>query len=156
MKDQKKIIDMLNTLLTEELTSINQYIVHAEMCEDWGYSKLHGAQHKRAIEEMKHAEQLIERILFLKGVPAISSLSTIMIGDTVENQHENDKKAEDVAISLYNEGIQLAADQGDNGTKMLLEEILKEEEEHVDWIESQLDQVEQMGIQQYLNVQIRN
>jgi bacterioferritin len=150
MKGNKKIIENLNDLLADELTAINQYMVHAEMCGNWNYDKLHKAIEKRAIDEMKHAEEIIERILFLEGRPNVSKLKKINIGADVEKQHANDKAAEEDAIKAYNDGIRLATDIGDNGTRELLKSILTQEEEHIDWIEAQLDQINQMGIQNYL------
>ena len=154
MKGNEKILETLNELLADELTAINQYMVQSEMCADWGYQKLHEAIEKRAIEEMKHAEQLIGRILFLEGKPIVSNLKKINIGATVDVQHKNDQKAEEGAIKAYNDAIKLAVEAGDNGTRDMLEEILEDEEEHIDWIESQLDQIEQMGLQVYLGEQL--
>ena len=150
MKGNKKIIDALNDLLSDELTAINQYMVHAGICDNWKYEKLHKAIEKRAIDEMKHAEKLIERILFLEGSPTVSNLKKINIGAEIEKQHKNDWGAEAGAIKSYNDGIGLATEVGDNGTRDLLESILTEEEGHIDWIEAQLDQIKQMGIQNYL------
>ncbi len=154
MKGNQKIIDKLNELLSEELTAINQYMVHSEMCDNWGYSKLHEADEKRAIDEMRHAERLIGRILFLEGTPIVSKLNKITIGAAVEAQHRNDHAIESDAIARYNEGIRLAAEHADNGTKQLLESILKDEEAHIDWIEAQLDQISQMGVENYLVEQV--
>ena len=154
MKGNEKILETLNELLADELTAINQYMVQSEMCADWGYEKLHEAIEKRAIDEMKHAEQLIGRILFLEGTPIVSHLNKINIGATVDAQHKNDHEAEEMAIKAYNDGIKLAVEAGDNGTRDMLEEILEDEEEHIDWIESQLDQIEQMGLQVYLGEQL--
>lgn len=154
MKGNDQIIARLNMLLADELTAINQYMVQSEMCADWGYERLHEAIEKRAISEMKHAEKLIGRILFLEGRPVVNQLNPIHIGATVEEQHRNDKAAETGAVKAYNEGIRLVVELGDNGTRELLESILGDEEEHLDWIESQLDQIEQMGIQTYLAEQL--
>lgn len=154
MKGNPAIIEKLNMLLADELTAINQYIVHAEMCDDWGYAKLHDVAQQRAITEMRHAESLIERILFLEGKPIVSQLNPIHIGADVLEQHKNDLRAESEAIRAYNEGIHLAVEVGDNGTRELLESILKDEEEHLDWLEAQLDQIDQMGIQVYLSEQV--
>ena len=154
MKGNDTIIERLNVLLADELTAINQYIVHSEMCADWGYDKLHQTIEKRAIEEMGHAEKLIGRILFLEGIPVVSSLNKIHIGKDVVTQFQNDANAEYGAQKMYNDSIQLAFDLKDNVTKDLLEDNLKDEENHIDWIESQMDQVEQMGIQNYLVEQI--
>lgn len=154
MKGNEKIIDQLNLLLADELTAINQYMVHSEMCADWGYERLHSAIEKRAIQEMKHAEKLIARILFLDGRPVVSVLNKIKIGAEVEPQLKNDLAAELEAANLYNVSIRLAGEVNDNGTRDLLEEILTDEEAHIDWIEAQLDQIKQMGIQNYLVEQL--
>ena len=154
MKGNDKILETLNMLLADELTAINQYMVQSEMCADWGYEKLHEAIEKRAIDEMKHAEKLIGRIIFLEGKPIVSNLNKINIGATVDAQHKNDHEAEEMAIKAYNEAIKLAVDVGDNGSRDLLEEILEDEENHIDWIETQLDQIEQMGLQVYLGEQL--
>lgn len=154
MKGNPLVIDTLNARLREELTAINQYFVHAEMCENWGYESLADSIKKRSIVEMKHAESLIERILFFEGTPIVSSLNEIHIGSNVENIHHNDLGNENIAVKGYNESVKIAVDAGDNGTKMLLEEILEVEEEHVDDLEAQLDQIEQMGIQNYLAQQV--
>jgi len=154
MKGNPKIIEKLNDLLADELTAINQYMVHSEMCADWGYEKLHKAIEQRAIAEMKHAEKLIGRILFLEGQPVVSTLKKITIGQDVEAQYKNDWMAENDAIKSYNDGIKLTAEIGDNGSKDLLESILKDEEDHIDWIESQIEQIKQMSIQTYLTEQI--
>ncbi len=153
MKGQQEIIDKLNELLAEELTAINQYFLHAEMCGDWGYETLHETIEQRSVQEMKHAERLIERILFLEGTPIVSELNKITVGSTVLKQLQNDHEAEITAIKMYNEAVGLSSKLSDNGTKMLVESILSEEEEHVDWIEEQLDQIEQMGYERYLNKQ---
>jgi bacterioferritin len=155
MKGKPKIIEKLNALLADELTAINQYIVHSEMCANWGYERLHEAIEKRAITEMKHAEKLIERILFLDGIPIVSKLNKIEIGSDVKAQFENDLDAERMAVQAYNEGIQLAVESSDNGTRALLESILADEEHHVDWLEAQLDQIEQIGIENYLTEQMK-
>jgi len=154
MKGQKAILDKLNDLLSDELTAINQYMVHSEMCDNWGYEKLHKAIEKRAIDEMKHAERLIARILFLEGTPVVSSLKKVAIGSEVEGQHKNDWSAEEGAVKSYNEGIKLAVQLADNGTRELFESILKDEEVHIDWLEAQIDQIKQMGIQNYLVEQV--
>ncbi len=155
MKGDNLIIEKLNVLLADELTAINQYMVQSEMCANWGYELLHKAVERRARDEMKHAEKLIARILFLEGMPNVSRLNAIHIGDDVEAQHKNDLVAETDAVKMYNEGIRLAAEAGDNGTRELLESILADEEAHIDWLEAQLDQIGQIGIQNYLSEQIR-
>lgn len=154
MKGNDKVIATLNNLLSDELTAINQYIVHSEMCANWRYEKLHDAAEKRAIEEMGHAEKLIARILFLEGTPIVSNLKKLEIGATVEEQHRNDLGSEAGAIAAYNAGIKLCVAQADNGSRELLESILKDEEEHLDWLDAQLIQIEQMGISSYLVEQI--
>jgi len=154
MKGNEKIIERLNALLADELTAISQYMVHSEMCANWGYERLHKAVEKRAIDEMKHAEKLIGRVIFLEGKPIVSNLNKINIGPEVEAQIKNDWAAEDGAVKAYNDGIRLAAEVGDNGTRELLESILKDEEAHIDWLEAQLDQIKQMGIQNYLVEQV--
>jgi bacterioferritin len=155
MKGSDKVIQKLNELLAEELTAINQYMVHSEMCENWSYERLHKMARARAFAEMVHAEKLIERLLFLEGSPTVSVLQKINIGDEVEVQHKNDLGLEINAIKAYNEGIQIAVSEGDNGTRDLLNAILKEEEEHLDELEAQLDQIKQIGKAIYLSQQIR-
>ena len=154
MKGNEKIIAVLNDLLADELTAINQYMVHSEMCANWRYDKLHEAAEARAITEMKHAEKLIGRILFLEGLPVVSHLKDIHIGASVEAQHKNDLKAELDAVKAYNEGIRVAVEVGDNGSRDLLEETLEDEEEHLDWLEAQIEQISQMGVQNYLVEQL--
>jgi bacterioferritin len=150
MKGNEKIIAILNDFLSDELTAINQYIVHSEMCANWGYDKLHGAAEKRAVDEMKHAEKLIARILFLEGLPVVSILKKMNIGATVDAQLKNDWEAELGAIKAYNDGIRLCLELGDNGSRELIDSNLVDEEAHLDWLEAQLDQVKQMGLQNYL------
>lgn len=150
MKGNDKVIAALNDFLSDELTAINQYIVHSEICANWGYEKLHAAAEKRAIEEMKHAEKLIARILFLEGIPVVSNLKKMNIGATVEAQLKNDWEAEAGAIKAYNDGIKLCLELGDNGSRELIDSNLTDEESHLDWLEAQLDQIKQMGLQNYL------
>lgn len=154
MKGHDSIINHLNLLLRDELTAVNQYFVHAEMCENWGYEKLHNLVEKRSIAEMRHAEKIIKRILYLEGQPVMTELNQGNIGSVMEDQFRKDLDAEAHGIKNYNDGIKLAAELGDNGTKDLLEGILVEEEKHLDWLESQLTLIEQMGIQNYLSAQI--
>jgi bacterioferritin len=154
MKGNEKVLGALNARLADELTAVSQYIVHAEMCDNWGYERLHDAVQARAIEEMKHAEKLIERILFFEGRPIVSNLNPMHIGAEVESQLKNDWQAERQAITDYNEDIRLAVESGDNGTSELLKSVLTDEEEHLDWIEAQLDQIGQVGIENYLAQQI--
>jgi len=153
MKGNDKIISVLNAFLADELTAISQYMVHSEMCANWNYPKLHEAVEKRAIDEMKHAEKLIARIIFLEGKPIVSQLNKITIGAGVEEQIKNDRMAEDGAIKAYNDGIRLCLEVGDNGTRELIDSNLVEEEAHIDWLEAQLDQIAQMGLQNYLAAQ---
>lgn len=154
MKGNDRILATLNELLADELTAINQYMVHSEMCANWMYAKLHEYVEKRAITEMKHAEKLIARLLFLEGTPIVSNLNPIHIGPTVESQLKNDLAAEIGAVKSYNAGVSLAVEVGDNGTREQLESILKDEEEHVDWLEAQLEQINQMGLGDYLGEQV--
>ncbi|HOG17759.1 MAG: Bacterioferritin [Syntrophaceae bacterium PtaU1.Bin231] len=151
MKGNEKVIERLNARLADELTAINQYMVHAEMSENWGYKKLQEMVRKRSITEMKHAEKLIERILFLEGAPIVSNLNKIKIGADVEKQFQSDHAAERDAIRFYNEDIAFAGEVGDFGTRELLQNILLDEENHIDEIEAQFDQIKQMGIQNYLS-----
>jgi len=154
MKGNDEVIEKLNALLADELTAISQYMVHSEMCANWGYARLHEAVEKRAIDEMKHAEKLIGRIIFLEGRPTVSLLHEIHIGTSVEPQIKNDWAAEDGAVKAYNEGIRLCVELADNGSRALMESILKDEEDHIDWLETQLDEIAQMGIKNYLVEQI--
>jgi bacterioferritin len=155
MKSDPKIIDMLNDLLADELTAINQYMVHSEMCNHWGYGQLHEAIEARAITEMRHAETLIERILFLEGQPVVSKLKTINIGTSVPEMMRNDIQAENEAVAAYNKGTALAGDLGDESTADMLVEILQMEEDHVDWLEKQLNKIEHVGLQNFLANQAR-
>ncbi len=150
MKGNDKLVAVLNDLLRDELTAISQYMVHSEMCDNWGYEKLHKAIEKQAIDEMHHAEWLIKRIIFLEGSPVVSRLNPINIGKTVADIVSNDQDAEMAAVRAYNQGIALAHEVHDQASVDLLMEILKMEEGHVDWAESQRDQIEQMGLQNYL------
>jgi bacterioferritin len=154
MKGDPRLIDALNSLLADELTAINQYIVHAEMCEDWGYGKLHLGFEKRAIEEMKHAEKLIGRILFLGGTPIVSNLNSIHIGGEIPQQVENDRVAEVGAIKAYNEAIALAGEVGDYATRDILVQILIDEDRHMDELEEMQDQIEQMTLALFLTTQV--
>jgi bacterioferritin len=156
MKGSKKLLLVLNSLLADELTAINQYMVHSEMCENWGYDKLHMAIRKQAMDEMHHAEWLIERIIFLNGAPTVSILNAIKIGKTVSEMISNDDKDELEAVHAYNEAIKLAREVDDQGSVDLLTKILKMEEGHVDWAEIQHAQIEQMGIENYLVNQTEN
>jgi bacterioferritin len=154
MKGNEKVLAQLNYFLADELTAISQYMVHSEMCANWGYTILHKAIEKRAIDEMKHAEKLIGRILFLEGTPVVNELNALHIGETVEAQLKNDLDAEAGAIKAYNEAIRLCLELGDNGSRELIEANLHDEEVHLDWLEAQLDQINQMGLQNYLQAQV--
>ena len=154
MKGNPKLIEVLNALLADELTAINQYMVHSEMCDNWGYEKLHKLIEKRAITEMKHAEKLIGRILFLEGVPVVSELKALHIGAEVPQMVANDHDAEIAAVKSYNLAIALAGDVKDYATREILEQILKDEDGHVDEIEALRDQIAQMGLQVFLSLQV--
>ncbi len=154
MQGNPEIVELLNEVLTAELTAINQYFVHAKMCGHWGFERL--AEHIRdeSIDEMKHAEALVDRVLYFDGVPNLQRLWTLRIGETVEEQFRNDLELEYGAVERLNNGIAAAVAAGDNGTRHLLEEILVSEEEHIDWLETQLEAIGQVGIQQYLAEQL--
>jgi bacterioferritin len=154
MKGNEQLLKALNGLLADELAAINQYMVHAEMVENWGYTKLGKMIQTRAITEMKHAEKLIARILFLEGIPIVNKLSEIHIGADVPKQFEADYGAEVGAVKAYNAAIKLAVEVSDNATKEILDSILNDEDAHVDEIEAQQDQIKQMGLPQYLSIQI--
>ena len=153
MKGNDKILATLNELLADELTAISQYMVHSEMCDNWGYDKLHKAIEAQAMDEMHHAEWLIARIIFLEGTPVVSKLNAMKIGAQVADMVAYDEEAELGAIRAYNAGIRLAHDVDDQGTVDLLTKILKMEEDHVDWNERQRDQIAQMGLENYLTMQ---
>jgi bacterioferritin len=151
MKGNDKIIEKLNSLLADELTAINQYMVHAEMADSWGYEKLHKVIEKRAIVEMKHAEKLIGRILFLEGIPVVSNLGKIHIGADVPKQLANDLEAEKGAVVAYNDAIALCGELRDHATRDILQAILNDEDAHVDELEELRDQIDQMGVQNFLS-----
>jgi len=155
MKGDARLLKVLDELLAEELTAINQYMVHSEMCDNWGYARLHEKVEKRAFQEMHHAEDLIARIIFLEAAPTVSKLNPIHIGPDIPKQFENDHESELNAVRIYNEAIKLANDVGDAVTRELLEKIVKDEDDHVDWLEEQLDQIAQMGVAIYLSAQTR-
>jgi bacterioferritin len=154
MKGNQKILETLNALLADELTAIGQYMVHSEMCANWGYNKLHNTIRDRAIQEMKHAEKLIERILFLEGHPDVSGMQKVVIGQDVEQQFKNDRNAEEEATHAYNDAIRLCYDAGDNGTLELVKAILTDEEKHLDWLETQLSLIKELGNKNYLVEQV--
>jgi bacterioferritin len=155
MKGNAEVIKILNELLADELTAVSQYMVHSEMCDDWGYARLHETGEGRAKDEMRHAEILIGRILFLEGKSTVSKLNPMNIGNSVEDQLAHDHEAEAGAVANYNAAIQKVSELGDHGTRDLLTTILVEEEAHIDWLEAQKDQIAQMGIQLYLSLQVK-
>lgn len=155
MKGNDRVIATLNSLLSDELTAISQYMVHSEMCANWGYSKLHHHFEKRAVDEMKHAEQLIGRILFLEGVPIVTQLGKVAIGSDVAGQLANDHSAEAGAIRAYNDAIVQAGELRDFATREILEKILTDEDRHIDGIEELQDQIQQMSLQVFLSTQVR-
>jgi bacterioferritin len=156
VKGDPKVIDLLNEVLTGELTTINQYFLHSRMCRNWGYERLAQKIHAESIDEMKHADQLIERVLFLEGLPNVQKLHKIHVGMTVPEILKLDLAAEMVAVPLLNRSIQACRDAGDNGSEALLTGILVSEEAHVDWLEAQLELIRQIGDPQYLAQQIKN
>jgi bacterioferritin len=156
MKGDPKVIDLLNEILTGELTAINQYFLHAKMCQNWGYQRLYEHIRAESIDEMKHGDRLIERILFLEGLPNLQRLGKLNIGQSVVEMLKNDLGVETVAIPLLNRSIEQCRTIGDNGTEHLLVDILTSEEEHVDWLEAQLELVKQVGEAHYLAQQIRS
>jgi bacterioferritin len=155
MRGNDKIIATLNTLLAEELTAISEYMVQSEMCDNWGYEVLHKAIEKVAVDEMKHAEKLIARILFLEGTPVVSKLNPMTFGKDVKGIIETQLAAEQAAIASYNAGIAQAGELRDAGSREILNDILEDEERHLDWLEAQRDQMAQMGIQNYLSLQVK-
>jgi bacterioferritin len=154
MKGNAEVIKGLNEALGEELTAINQYFLHAEMCENWGYDKLAELDKKQSIDEMKHAEELIERILFLEGAPSMNNSQKLNIGKTVPDMLKNDLRLEVAAVAMYNRLINMAIKKNDQGTAEMLKKLLREEEGHVDALEEQLDGIRDMGLQVYLSVKI--
>jgi bacterioferritin len=154
MQGDAQVIEILNEVLTAELTSVNQYFIHAMMCRNWRYLRLAKHSREESIEEMKHAQELIERILYLDGVPNMQRYLKINVGQTVPQQHEYDLQVEKEAVARLNRGIALCRDKGDNGSRLLLEKILREEEEHIDWLEAQFQQIKDMGVENYLSEQV--
>jgi bacterioferritin len=154
VKGDAKVIAVLNLVLKAELTAINQYFLHAEMCETWGYQKLAKHTRKESIEEMQHAEKLMERILLLDGTPNITDYFKINIGQNVKAQLQNDLNVELEAVKRLNAGVETCVNAGDNGSRELLEGILTDEEEHIDWLEGQLHAIGEMGIENYLAQQL--
>jgi len=156
MKGNPKVIDALNEALKEELMAINQYFLHAEMCEAWKFPRLSKFIKKQSIDEMKHAEALIERILFLDGSPTLNEAMQLTIGKNVKEQLDSDLKLEIGAVAMYNRLVKLCRDEGDNASRELFERLLKDEEEHVDWLEAQVYQIQEMGYERYLSQQVRD
>jgi bacterioferritin len=156
MQGNPKVIAELNAALKEELTAISQYFLHAEMCENWKYEKLAHFIKKQSIDEMKHAESLIERILFLDGIPTMTEAIQLKIGQNVREQLEADLKLEIHAVAMYNNSVKISRDEGDNASRELFERLLKDEEEHVDWLEAQVYQIKELGYERYLSEQIRD
>jgi bacterioferritin len=154
MRGNKKVVACLQEVLKAELTAINQYFLHAEMLNNWGYKKLYAYARKESIEEMRHAEALMERMLFLDATPSMSELFPLRIGANVKKQFENDLALEMEALPRLNDAVQIAVDAGDNGSRELFEKILVDEEGHVDWLEAQLFMIKEMGIENYLAAQI--
>jgi bacterioferritin len=155
MKGNEEVLDLLNQLLTNELTAINQYFIHAKMCENWGYERLAHKLRDESIDEMKHADLVISRILFLEGVPNLQRYNKLRVGETVKEQLESDLQLEYAAITFLNQGVVAARNVNDNASKDLFERILVSEEEHTDWIETQLELIRQVGEQNYLAQQIK-
>jgi bacterioferritin len=155
MKSSEEVLNLLNQLLTNELTAINQYFLHAKMCENWGYKRLYKKLYDESIDEMKHADAIISRILFLEGVPNLQRYHKLQVGETVKEQFESDLQLEYAAIAFLNQGIQTCRDIKDNATEDLMTNILVSEEEHTDWIETQLELIRQVGEQNYLAQQIK-
>jgi bacterioferritin len=155
MKSTEEILTLLNQLLTNELTAINQYFIHAKMCENWGYERLGHKIREESIDEMRHADQVISRILFLEGIPNLQALHKLRVGETVKEQLESDLQLEYNAIQFLNKGIVAARNANDNATEDLMTRILVSEEEHTDWIETQLELIRQVGEQNYLSQQIK-
>jgi bacterioferritin len=153
MKGNEQVIAQLNMALREELTAINQYFLHAEMCHNWGYHKLGAFIRKQSIDEMRHAEKLMERLLFLDASPKMEYLD-LSVGSSVRAQLEADHKLEEKAIAMYNKSIQIAREQGDDQSRELFSLLLKDEERHMDWLEAQLHQIKEMGYERYLSLQV--
>jgi bacterioferritin len=156
MQGNAAILSILNDLLTNELTAINQYFIHAKMCKNWGFLRLASKIHAESIDEMKHADAVIERILFLEGIPNLQKLNKLHVGQTVKEQLESDLQLEYAAIKFLNDGLEAARKAGDNGSEDLMRRILVGEEEHTDWLEAQLELIKQVGEQNYLAQQMKD
>jgi bacterioferritin len=155
MKAKEGVIELLNKILTADLTAINQYFVHAKMCENWGYERLHQKVRERSFDEMKDAEELIEHILYLEGVPNMQRLATVQVGETVPEQFKVDLKAEQDMLKMLTESITHCAKVGDYTTRHMLEDMAKDVDGHIDWIEIQLETIKQVGLENYLSEQIK-
>jgi bacterioferritin len=155
MQGDPKVIEQLNLALKEELQAINQYFLHAEMCENWGYDRLSDYIKKQSIGEMKHAEELIERILFLDGTPSMTEPMTLTIGRNVREQLQSDLDLEVGAVKMYNKAVAISRDAADNASRELFDRLLRDEEEHVDWLEAQIHMIDEIGYERYLSQQIR-
>ena len=155
MKGTEEVLSLLNQLLTNELTAINQYFIHAKMCENWGYERLAHKIREESIDEMKHADQIISRILFLEGIPNLQALHKLRVGETPKEQLESDLQLEYAAIAFLNQGIEATRKAGDNATEDLFTRILVGEEQHTDWLETQLELIRQVGEQNYLAQQMK-
>jgi bacterioferritin len=156
MKGNPKVIALLNEALKEELTAINQYFLHAEMCENWHYDRLGGHIKKQSIDEMKHAEMLIERLLFLDATPSMTEPMQLTVGQNVQAQIESDLALEINAVAMYNRAVRVSGEEGDNASRELFERLLKDEEEHVDWLEAQIHQIKEIGYERFLSQQVRD
>jgi bacterioferritin len=154
MKGEPKVIELLNEALAAEMTAVNQYFINGKMCADWGFNKLAAKAREESIEEMRHAEVLIERILFLDGMPNMDRHKKVVVGRTVRAQLEQDLKEEIAACELYNRGMRVSREADDNGSADLFERLLKDEEGHIDWLEAQLTLMDQIGEQNYLAQQV--
>jgi bacterioferritin len=155
MKAKEGIVDLLNKILTSDLTAINQYFLHAKMCENWGYERLHHKVRERSIDEMKDAEQLIEHILYLDGVPNVQRLGTVKVGETVPEQFKADLASEHEMLRLLTDGVAHCAKVGDYTTRHMLEDMAEDVDDHIDWIETQMETITQVGVENYLSEQIK-
>jgi bacterioferritin len=155
MKGDKNVVTLLNDVLTAELTAVNQYFLHARLCLHWGYQKLYERVRKESIEEMKHADELIDRILYLEGLPNLQRYGKVNVGQTVPEQFKLDLEVEYEAVKRFNDGIEACRAAGDNGTREILERMLREEEAHVDWLETQQETIKQIGVERYLSEQLK-
>ncbi len=155
MKAKEGVIELLNKILTADLTAINQYYVHAKMCENWGYERLYEKVRSRSMDEMKDADELIGHILYLEGVPNVQRLGTVQVGETVPEQFKADLKAEQEMLKILTDGVAHCAKAGDYTTRHMLEDMAKDVDEHIDWIETQMETVSQVGLENYLSEQIK-